>query len=122
MLQAVAHTRSLVTPGCFTTTVHRGSQVQVRGALSTRHCGFMCTLSAQRACVYACVMRACASHARVACTCCSCPALLCVPLLCIRVLRAFVLGVWCTCAGFSQIVRHPLVNVVDIAGVHRPVL
>ena len=67
-------------------------------------------------------MRACASHARVACTCCSCPALLCVPLLCIRVLRAFVLGVWCTCAGFSQIVRHPLANVVDIAGVCRPVL
>ena len=72
--------------------------------------------------VHACGMRACASHARVACTCCSCPALLCVPLLCIRVLRAFVLGVWCTCAAFSQIVRHPLVNVVDIAGVRRPVL
>jgi len=47
---------------------------------------------------------------------------LCVPLLCIPVLRAFVLGVWCTRAAFSQIVRHPLVNVVDIAGVRRPML
>jgi len=45
-----------------------------------------------------------------------------VPLLCIRVLRVFVLVVWCTCAAFSQIVWHPLVNVVDIAGVLRPVL
>ena len=60
-------------------------------------------------------------RARIACACCACPccaySVLCVPLLCIPVLRAFVLGVWCTCAAFSQIVRHPLVNVVDIAGV-----
>ena len=58
-------------------------------------------------------------RARIACACCAFPccaySVLCVPLLCIPVLRAFVLGVWCTCAAFSQIVRHPLVNVVDIA-------
>ena len=41
---------------------------------------------------------------------------------CVLELCAFVLGVWCTCAAFAQIVRHPLVNVVDIAGVRRPVL
>ena len=96
--------------------------MQVRGALSTRHCGLICTLSAQRAC---CV---CLRYARLRFPCSRCvhllfvSALLCVPLLCIRVLRPFVLAVWCTCAAFSQIVRHPLVNVVDIAGVRRPVL
>ena len=31
-------------------------------------------------------------------------------------LCTLLLGVWCTCAAFAQIVRHPLVNVVDIAG------
>jgi len=41
---------------------------------------------------------------------------------CVLELCAFVLVVWCTCAAFAQIVRHPLVNVVDIAGVRRPVL
>eukprot|EP00802_Teleaulax_amphioxeia_P024268 Tamp_24947.p4 GENE.Tamp_24947~~Tamp_24947.p4 ORF type:complete len:110 (+),score=11.79 Tamp_24947:408-737(+) len=41
---------------------------------------------------------------------------------CVLELCAFVLGVWCTCAAFSQIVRHPLVNVFDIAWVRRPVL
>ena len=41
---------------------------------------------------------------------------------CVLELCTLVLGGWCTCATFAQIVRHPLVNVVDIAGVHRPVL
>jgi len=45
-----------------------------------------------------------------------------VPLRCVLELCTLVLGVWGTCAAFAQIVRHPLVNVVDIAGVHRPVL
>ena len=58
-------------------------------------------------------VRACASHARVACTCCACPCctclrcarlrspcsrcvhLLCVPALCVPALCAFVLGAWC---------------------------
>ena len=62
--------------------------------------------------------------------CCAFPccaySVLCVPFLCIPVLRAFVLGVWCICAAFSQILRHPLVNermpLVNIAEVCRPVL
>ena len=53
---------------------------------------------------------------------CSSPCLLRVPMRCVLELCTLVLGVWCTCAAFAQIVRHPLVNVVDIAGVHRPVL
>ena len=80
VLQAVAHTRSLATPGCFTTTVHRGSQVQVRGALSTRHCGFMCTLSAQRAC---CV---CLRYARLRFPCSRCVHLLFVSCAVVRAL------------------------------------
>ena len=51
---------------------------------------------------------------------CSSPCLLRVR--CVLEPCTLVLGVWCTCAAFAQIVRHPLVNVVDIAGVHRPVL
>jgi len=39
-----------------------------------------------------------------------------VPMRCVLELCALVLGVWCTCAAFAQIVRRPLVNVVDIAG------
>ena len=53
---------------------------------------------------------------------CSSPCLLRVPMRCVLELCTLVLGVWCTCAAFAQIVRHPLVNVVDIAGVHRLVL
>ena len=74
------HTRSLVTPGCFTTTVHRGSQVQVRGALSTRHCGLICTLSAQRAC---CV---CLRYARLRFPCSRCVHLLFVSCAVVRAL------------------------------------
>ena len=80
VLQAVAHTRSLATPGCFTTTVHRGFQVQVRGALSTRHCGLMCTLSAQRAC---CV---CLRYARLRFPCSRCVHLLFVSCAVVRTL------------------------------------
>ena len=80
VLQAVAHTRSLATPGCFTTTVHRGSQVQVRGALSTRHCGLICTLSAQRAC---CV---CLRYARLRFPCSRCVHLLFVSCAVVRAL------------------------------------
>ena len=59
----------------------------------------------------------------VSSTCaCSSPCLLRVPMRCVLELCILVLGVWCTCAAFAQIVRHPLVNVVDIAGVRRPVL
>ena len=99
VLQAVAHTRSLATPGCFTTTVHRGSQVQVRGALSTRHCGLMCTLSAQRAC---CV---CLRYARLRFPCSRCVHLLFVPLLCMPALCAFVRCVWCACAALTYTMR-----------------
>ena len=53
---------------------------------------------------------------------CSSPCLLRVPMRCVLELCTLVLGVWCTCAAFAQIVRRPLVNVVDIAGVHRAVL
>jgi hypothetical protein len=53
---------------------------------------------------------------------CSSSCLLRVPMRCVLELCALVLGVWCTCAAFAQIVRRPLVNVVDIAGVHRAVL
>ena len=41
---------------------------------------------------------------------------------CVLELCILVLGVWCTCAAFAQIVRHPLGIIVDISGVHRPVL
>ena len=47
---------------------------------------------------------------------CSSPCLLRVPMWCGLELCTLVLGVWCTCAAFAQIVRRPLVNVVDIAG------
>eukprot|EP00802_Teleaulax_amphioxeia_P028735 Tamp_30525.p2 GENE.Tamp_30525~~Tamp_30525.p2 ORF type:complete len:169 (-),score=5.21 Tamp_30525:93-599(-) len=53
---------------------------------------------------------------------CSSVCLLRVPMRCVLELCTLVLGVWCTCAAFAQIVRRPLVNVVDIAGVHRAVL
>ena len=57
---------------------------------------------------------------RLSSTCaCSSPCLLRVPMRYVRELCTLVVGVWCTCAAFDQIVRHPLVNVVDIAGVHR---
>ena len=71
-------------------------------------------------------------RARTVCTVYSCslssicarssPCLLRVPMRCVLELCTLVLGVWCTCAAFAQIVRHPLVIIVDIAGVHRPVL
>ena len=53
---------------------------------------------------------------------CSSPCLLRVPMRCVLELCTLVLGVWCTCAALAQIVRRPLVNVVDITGVHRAVL
>ena len=59
----------------------------------------------------------------VSSTCaCSSPCLLRVPMRCVLELCILVLGVWCTCAAFAQIVRHPLGIIVDISGVHRPVL
>ena len=81
---------------------------------------FALCASAAHACVpVLCARCTCA----VSSTCaCSSPCLLRVPMRCVLELCTLVLGVWCTCAAFAQIVRHPLVNVVDIAGVHRPVL
>ena len=112
VLQAVAHTRSLATPGCFTTTVHRGSQVQVRGALSTRHCGLICTLSAQRAC---CV---CLRYARLRFPCSRCVHLLCLPLLCVPALCAFVRCVVCLCS--ARLHRAALVDVADTTFLEDP--
>ena len=100
VLQAVAHTRSLATTGCFTTTVHRGFQVQVRGALSTRHCGLMCTLSAQRAC---CV---CLRYARLRFPCSRCVHLLFVSCAVVRALAvhscAARLRAWWACGALVQ--------------------
>ena len=59
----------------------------------------------------------------VSSTCaCSSPCLLRVPMRCVLELCILVLGVWCTCAAFAQIVRHSLVIIADISGVPRPVL
>ena len=74
------------------------------------------------ACLRACIVCTVHSWSLSLTFACLSPCRLRVPMRCVLELCAFVLGVWCTCAAFSQIVRHPLVNVVDIAWVRRPVL
>jgi hypothetical protein len=49
------------------------------------------------------------AHARCACPCCACSSYA----------RSCVLGLWCACAAFVQIVRISLVNVADTARVRR---